>query len=426
MNSRAISLLFGLTFLCVRCGGPADNLVGPGSTSTVVASANVDAGTAAVSGPSPDVGWDPGNTFVLIVGLTQWAHHGGFANEPGDGYRLLESAIEAAGVPASNVTLLENATATKAAIEQDLAQVAGRAGPGSTFILYFGSEGSFQALQDGVRDALVSAYDSWEYPSPNWQSSWVSGSEVSEILQQSWTGNRLILVSDSCYSGGFASVVIPELAGREVAVLTSATPDNMASANWTFTNNLSLFFRGQSPLLDTDHTGVLTLGTLMTFLTRENRYVEEVPVTMEATATFDKGFVFGKVQQTAQQQVGDYVDALYAVDQQYYRAQIVGVSGIGEQAQARVRYTWYGNEATVSLRSQVRPAQWNTVPVGKAVTVATRMSGDLAGTVTEATSDGVWAMVRYSDKASEGSWLGLVSPNAATPVGPTSDAYLLP
>jgi hypothetical protein len=176
--------------------------------------------------------------------------------------------------------------------------------------------------------------------------------------------------------------------------------------------------------LDTDHTGTLTLGSLMDLLTRENRYTEEVPVTMEATASFDKRFVFGRVQKAAPH-VGDYVDALYAVDQNYYRAQILNVSGEGDRAQAHVRYTWYGNEATVSLQTQTRAVQWDAVPVGKVVTVRTRMSGDLAGTVSEASSDGAWALVRYSTKASEGSWLELVSPNRPTGVGPTSNAYIL-
>jgi hypothetical protein len=372
--------------------------------------------------------WEPWNTFVLIVGLTNWEYHDGFSNEPGDGYRMLNDAIEQAGVPPGNITLLENEQATKTAIEEQLTEVARKAGPGTTLIVYFGSEGYFQGLPGGGRDALISAYDSIEYdkdhPNPSWAATWVSGREVSTLLGQHWKGQRLILVSDSCYSGGFADVLIPAFATKEVAVLTSATPYNMASANWTFTNTLSHFFSSESTVLDTEHTGFLTLKSLKDLLARESRYVEEVPVTVASTASFNKSLVFRNVPKTVSR-VGDYVDALYAVDQQYYRAQILDVSGQGDQAQAHVRFTWYGNQATVSLSSETRAPRWNVVRVGESVVVQTEFSGQLAGTVAEASSDGAWAMVRYSTAPSLGSWAELVSPNVPTAVGPTSAAYIL-
>jgi len=102
-------------------------------------------GTAAAE-PAP--AWEPARTWALLIGVLEWEKPGlASFPKPGRQDRVLERTLKDRGVPASQVTFLEDRQATLAACREALGRTAEAAGPGSTLIFYFAGHG----LQEGGR-----------------------------------------------------------------------------------------------------------------------------------------------------------------------------------------------------------------------------------------------------------------------------------
>lgn len=76
-------------------------------------------------------------------------------------------------------------------------------------------------------------------------------------------GQRLMLLADSCHSGGLGEVAKALSGARQTVALTSSEASNTSTGNWTFTQTLIDGFSGRA-LLDRNDDDSLTFGELAT------------------------------------------------------------------------------------------------------------------------------------------------------------------
>ena len=233
-----------------------------------------DAASAKASGGSvpPRVApsrFEPKRTFALIVGVLSFQDPsvGSFATRNRKDQELHDVLIER-GVPRSQVTLLLDKRATRAAILSSLDALLARAPQGSTFIFYYAGHGA--RMQDESRYFL--AFDT-RAAEP--RSTGVVLEEISRRFNSGFRGNGALFMADCCYSGALSEVAAAaRSAGIPAASLTSAEASNLSTVNWTFTQTVINGMRG-NPLADRNRDGVLELAELSRDVAEAMKYREK-------------------------------------------------------------------------------------------------------------------------------------------------------
>ncbi len=195
---------------------------------------------------------EPESTYAVIVGVLEWPSRtlSGFSKENRRDQGLYETLREK-GVPARNMALLLDREATEANLRAALGEIAGRAGPDATLIVYYAGHG-----YPGSRGIYFASHDAGVKGGPR------EGfliDDIDAVLGARFRGGRVLLLADCCFAGGLADVAA-KLAGRGLAAacLTSVRLEETSSDQWTFTCNLIDALRGRRHL-DRDGDGFVTL-----------------------------------------------------------------------------------------------------------------------------------------------------------------------
>ncbi len=178
--------------------------------------------------------FDPSRTFVLIVGVLQWDSPNipGFPTV-GRQDSELSAVLRERGVPQDHIRVLLDEAATLQNILAALAELGQRAGKNDTLFFYYAGHG-------------VRRNDKVQFLNYDWTPQRALGMEqLSQAIQQTWPGDRVMLFADCCFSGGLSQVAT-ELAeaGIPSLALTSASALIPSQANWTFTMALNDALRG--------------------------------------------------------------------------------------------------------------------------------------------------------------------------------------
>ena len=228
--------------------------------------------------------WEPAKTWVFMAGVLEWQDKNLSPFPKKDRQdRVLETKLKEAGVPADHLVFLEDSQATQKAMQQELRQLAEKAGEGSTFIFYYAGHG----MQDDGGEVFLANYDA---DTGKKKATCVAMSDVSRILSKNFKGDRLLFFADCCYSGALAKVV-KEFDGHPAACLTSATASNVSTAEWTFTQSLVSLFDGDG-VVDANADGSLTLREADAFVAGEMRFREGQLTRAATTPQFSVDFVF--------------------------------------------------------------------------------------------------------------------------------------
>ncbi|MES1213321.1 MAG: hypothetical protein ABUL64_01930, partial [Singulisphaera sp.] len=111
----------------------------------LVISANLTLAARAADDDEDEVDWDPARTHVFCVGLLQWQREDLWASFPDCMVdRRDEQLVErfrAAGVPDDQITYLQDAQATKEAIQKAFRETLDAAEEGDLLIFYFCGHG---------------------------------------------------------------------------------------------------------------------------------------------------------------------------------------------------------------------------------------------------------------------------------------------
>lgn len=174
----------------------------PGSTGAYRLEASLGARstpTATAAAPSGD-----GRTYGVFVGISDYPAGGpSDLDFTADDARHLYEGMQAIGMRAEDGRLLTDSQATRAGFEAALRELAPRMGPNDRLMIFYSGHGGrldrsdFQAADPDGYDETLALYDGE-----------IRDDEVAALLDQVVQQGTILLVLDSCFSGGFSKDVI--------------------------------------------------------------------------------------------------------------------------------------------------------------------------------------------------------------------------
>lgn len=280
---------------------------------------------AAAQQPAPPLGWDPARTRVFAAGVLEWESQA-FSGFPKKDRRDVElvDALKAAGVPADRVTYLQDAAATREALERELLKALEGTRPGELFVFYYTGHGS----QGEGGDASFAPRDGDpERPGSLWPVA-----SVVDAIDAKGKADRVLLIADCCYSGALAAAAAKPGRRAAYAVLASSLRTNVSTGNWTFTECLLAGLRGDGRC-DGDGDGLVELDELAAFTEARMAFVEEQLACALASPAFPPDAALARVTAPkAHPRVGEALEVEWK--QRWYRAEVLAVDG----ERVRVRY----------------------------------------------------------------------------------------
>lgn len=295
----------------------------------------------AVMPPTP-TGLDPARTWVLSIGVLAFARHDLFDSFPVEGRRddVLCDTLARRGVPASQITRLRDAAATRAEILRLLGEVAARVPAGHDLVLYYAGHG----VQDEDGTTYFTATDSGDDNARTC----VSHTAVLDALDASFRGRNVLVFADCCYSGAFPALLARRAAARPYAALASSLASEISTGHWTFTDALIAAFSGE-PRVDVGHDGRVTLGELARFAEEEMAFAEGQLAPFHASGQLH-GLELGPASPLPFPRYGERVLARWR--RRWWPARILALEPEG----LRVRYVGYDASDDEVVRAEdVRP-----------------------------------------------------------------------
>ncbi|HSI85044.1 MAG: caspase family protein [Candidatus Methylacidiphilales bacterium] len=286
--------------------------------------------------------WDPKKTWIFAAGVIQfddkdlqsWPDH----NRIDD--KMIQAYIRR-GVPDDHIFYIKNKMATKANLEEKLAEHAKKAGKDDTFIFYYTGHGSRDYKQDS-RPVNFMTYDT--------DSKWMV-SDIVKTIQKNFTGNRVLLTADCCYSGAILEEVSRMSSRLPIAVFTSSRASSTSTGAWTFTQIITDALNG-SPLLDLNGDGNITFQEMANYADEEMSFVEEQRVTYfpRPGSFFNKDLIFAKATAKKAPRVGERLEG--EENGKWYKIKVL------DSKDNKVFVTWLGWATTFDTwltPEQIRP-----------------------------------------------------------------------
>ena len=269
--------------------------------------------------------WDPGKTWVFMVGVLEWKDPflGRFPKKDRRDAELA-SLFGKRGVPGRQIVFLKDEEATLGRIRKEFAAFLGKAD--GTVIVYYAGHGD----RDASGAASFIPYDA---EGPLESSGW-SVRSIFDDLEKHFKGTGALLLADCCYSGALA-VEARKRKGR-VSCLASSRSSAESTGNWTFTEGLLAGFRGEASV-DLDGDGQVRLGELAAFSEQELAFSEGQLPSFHAPGA-DGSLVIAPAGKKKPPRSGERLEV--ESKGAWYPARILEEDG----TRLRVRYAGYGAE----------------------------------------------------------------------------------
>ena len=210
--------------------------------------------------------WQPQRTWVFVVGTLKWKDSATFPSFPQLNRRdaQLVDFFRREGVPANQLVFLKDEQATTRRVRTEFSEMLSRTRAGDFLFVYFTGHGY---KSDDQQTTFFATYDAGP------ASGWSTRSIVADI-NRGFRGSRVLLTADCCFSGALAEDARHLDAKLSYACLTSASPDEVSTENWTFTEMLLAGLRGK-PYADLNTDGIVTLGEIAENESRDMKFAEE-------------------------------------------------------------------------------------------------------------------------------------------------------
>lgn len=280
--------------------------------------------------------FEPGDTWVLIVGLLEWQDGDAFGSFPKEDRRdrWLADHFRDAGVPDERVIMLEDAAATKAAVQAEMERITDGADDNDTLVFYFAGHGA-KARKQG----WFVPYDAKASAIPG---TCLSVAGLINTIDTSFPGPRAILAADCCYSGNLTSEASADGRTKSYLAYSSAMSNEVSTGAWTFTDCLLQGLRGDGEV-DLDRDGTITAGELGLHMESEMSFFEEQYSTTAVTGTWSDASAIATVGTQLPAAVGRNVEVEY--DGNWYKAEIIdakeSADGAAIEAPFKVAYVGY-------------------------------------------------------------------------------------
>jgi uncharacterized caspase-like protein len=281
--------------------------------------------------------WQPSRTWVIAVGVLEWQDSDSFNSFPKEGRKDAELVdfFKQAGVPRDQILFLKDKEATKDHILRAMTRLLARAHEGDMLIFYFTGHGA----QD---DAGATYFANYDADGDDLAHTALSVKSIFNLIERNFSGSRVLLTADCCYSGALAVEAARRRTSLAYAVLASARSDSLSTANWTFTEALIGGFRGNARA-DQNQDGEIELAELAHYARARMLSKEDQRTSFTTTAGFSPETIMADVQTrttTASQsrQSNERVEVEWQGN--WYRAVILETRG----AKYKIHYLGYGAE----------------------------------------------------------------------------------
>src|SRR4051812_5073940 len=269
--------------------------------------------------------WNPDHTWVFAVGILEWEHGDIYPSFPAAMKNRRDAQIvkffKEAGVPAKQITYLQDDAATKKRIQTEFRTLLDRTGKGDLLIFYFAGHGS--------RD--VDSGETWfaNYDAGNSDASAWNVRSIFTAIENHFSGNRVLLLADCCHSGA----LYEECRHRNsedgdgklaYAALTSSYSHNTSTGNWTYTDSVLAGLRGESQV-DLNHDDVIELNEIAEYTDLELAFLEGQKSMFFAAPAFPRTAKLAEVEDELVPRIGQRVEVEYKG--RWYRAKIIDVDG---------------------------------------------------------------------------------------------------
>jgi hypothetical protein len=289
--------------------------------------------------------WEPGRTWVVAVGVIE----GSWPTETRRDTVLIET-LKARGVREEQVLFLADSEASIETVEQQMTDHLAQASEGDLAIIYFTG---YSRSDDGVHFVLADG---------DW-----SIHRVFALLEQHFSGARVLLLGDTAYSGALAAE-LPLRTGRlAYAALTSSLPGGRSTSTWIYTNSLIEAFNGEA--IDSDSDGYLDLSDVAAHVEHEMASDAGKLPTFATSGGFPTSLRLIPVKPREQrgERVGEYVEA-----RDRWGGWVPARIDEEREGEYLVRYCDYlTNPRAWVPASHVRPRDNRVIPVGESVQVTT-------------------------------------------------------
>jgi hypothetical protein len=311
--------------------------------------------------------WQPGKTWVFVVGTLEWKHDEMWDSFPKENRRDRELVkfFRRQGVPPTQIVYLRDAEATERNIQTALAAHLSRAREGDFLFLYYTGHG-YQDEESG--DTYLASWDAGDAGVPGW-----AVNSIPASIERYFKGDRALIVLDNCYSGALTRAVRGRESRISYAVLTSSTSTQVSTANWTFTEILLAALEGKA-YVDTNEDGEITLAELNDQAKEDMAFAEEQRSTFATTGTFSPQTILALAGRRTDERIGERV--IVRSEGDWYKGRIIDVA----RSKSLFLIHYYGYDDSYDEWVSGRQIRWRGARSGKRA---------LAYSVTE--SDYDWA-----------------------------------
>jgi hypothetical protein len=211
----------------------------------------------------------------------------------------------------------------------------GKTRRGDFLFIYYTGHGY---KDEDTGEAYLASYDAGDPGIPGWHVA-----SIPESIERRFKGDRAFLVLDNCYSGALVESVRARARRVSYAVLTSASSNQVSTAEWTFTEILLAALRGRA-YADRNGDGQITLGELAVEAADDMAFAERQRSSFTVTGGFSPQTVLALAERKRDPRIGERV--VVRSEGSWYKGRIIDVSP--QKQQFLIHY--YGYDEWVSAR----------------------------------------------------------------------------
>jgi hypothetical protein len=264
--------------------------------------------------------WEPGKTWVMMVGVEEGKHNKIYADMPDpnrEDQKLHDLFIER-GVPKNQIVFLKDEKATLATIKTTFTELLKKTNEGDTLFVYYTGHGTADKNGHGY----FANYDA----KSAWSSLWAVA-DIYAAIEADFKGNTVLTMGDCCYSGTLSTQMKALKTDKAYATVSSSLSTTTAGMYWTFTETLISAFRGRA-YVDSDADGHVSITELGSHSREEVGVFMNQETTFASNDAFPQQFNLVASQKRAHNDVGEYREVrIDPSKDKWQKAKIVKVDG---------------------------------------------------------------------------------------------------